>query len=114
MHQMAQHVMMVVMVHLHPSIHVVMVPFVHHHSIFGNCRRCDRDRGQRRQHVGNLLHCGLSWGEFTSKERKDDRSVPLAFKKICEPLFRFAYAGQFLNWCYRLIHRRDDLTGGIF
>jgi hypothetical protein len=58
MHQMANHVV-VVMVHLHPSIHVVMMPSFVHRPVMSDswCRECDR--GQRRQYVRNLLHYSL-------------------------------------------------------
>jgi hypothetical protein len=51
------HMTVMVMVHLHPSIHVVvMMPAFMHRSVMSDSWCCNCDRGQRRQYVSNLLH----------------------------------------------------------
>jgi hypothetical protein len=55
-HYVSQHVMVMMMVHFHPAIDVVMHAFVHHRSLLGHSGCRNRDCGQRRQYVENLLH----------------------------------------------------------
>jgi hypothetical protein len=47
---------MMVIVHFHPVMHALVHPFSHHRLVLSDCGCRDRDRGQRRQNVGNLLH----------------------------------------------------------
>jgi hypothetical protein len=63
-HHVSPRMMMMVMtMHVHPMIHVVMHAFVHppshHRFVFGSVWCRARACGQRRQHVGNLLHWSL-------------------------------------------------------
>jgi len=55
-HEVTQRVMVMMMVHFHPVIHVVMHAFAHHGSVLSHCGCRDRDGGQCRQNVRNLLH----------------------------------------------------------
>jgi hypothetical protein len=66
LHAFFHHVVMMVMVmvHFRATVHVAVMhasvhSLVHHRLVFSYCGRSDRDRGQRRQHVGNLLHWSL-------------------------------------------------------
>src|ERR1700691_221998 len=116
LHLFVHHRLLHMMMHVHMMMRVVMHHWLIHRLLHGlvlsHCRCRDRNRGQRRQYVGNLLHCSLLGVEFTPMERKDDQSVPLTLKKIYEPLFRFVLADRLAReaGCESGLHPTADIS----
>jgi hypothetical protein len=101
-HHVSHHVMMVVMVmHFHPAIHVVMHAFPHHRSLLSHRRRRNRDRGQRRQYVGIHKHRTKGCPIRSSNPQED----------FC--ILVQVQSGPILYWRYRSIHRRDEINSGV-